>query len=55
MYTTRVVFPYRDHDDARPTVVENIDDKFITVFSGKIPTCINAAEEVLKIVNLKNK
>lgn len=54
MYTTRVVFPYRDHDDARPTIVENIDDKYITVFSGKIPTCINAAKEVSKIVNLKN-
>ena len=54
MFTTRVVYPYRDHDDARPTVVEKIDDKYITVFSGKIPTCINAAEEVLKIVKSKN-
>ncbi len=54
MYTTRVVYPYRDHDDARPTVVENIDNKYISVFSGKIPTCINAANEVLKIVKLKN-
>jgi len=53
MYTTRVVFPYRDHDDARPTVVENIDNKYITVFSGKIPTCINASDEVLNIVKDK--
>ncbi len=54
MFTSRVVFPYRDHDDARPTVVEKIDDKYITVFSGKIPTCINAAEEVLKIIEMNN-
>lgn len=53
MFTIRTVVPNREHDDARPTIVEKIDDKIISVFSGKIPTCIDAAEEVLKIVKDK--
>lgn len=48
MFTVRTVFPYREHDDARPTVVIRISDKLITVFSGKIPTCVAAANEVIK-------
>jgi len=51
MYTIRTVPPYREYDDARPTIVEQINDRIISVFSGKIPTCIDAAEEVLNIVN----
>ncbi len=50
MFTIRTVLPFRDHDDARPTTVEQINDRLITVFSGKIPTCINAANEVLHII-----
>ncbi len=50
MFTVRTVLPKREHDDARPTVVEMIDDRAIKVFSGKIPTCIDAAEEVLNIL-----
>ncbi|MFB0560358.1 MAG: FAD-dependent oxidoreductase [Candidatus Lokiarchaeia archaeon] len=48
MFTVRTVFPYHEHDDARPTVVRRISDKLITVFSGKIPTCVIAANEVIK-------
>ena len=51
MYTIRTVLPYREHDDARPTIVEQINGKIISVFSGKIPTCIDAAKEVLYIAN----
>ena len=51
MFTIRTVLPYRDHDDARPTIVENIDNKMATVFSGKISTCISSAKELLNIVN----
>lgn len=50
MFTVRTVFPYHEHDDARPTLVERIDDKLISVFSGKIPTCVTAADEVVNIV-----
>lgn len=53
MFTIRTVLPYREHDDARPTVVERINNKIITVFSGKIPTCVDAAEEILKIAKKK--
>ena len=51
MFTFRTVLPYREHDDARPTIVEQIDDKTISVFSGKIPTCIDAANQVLNLAN----
>ncbi len=50
MFTIRTVLPHRDHDDARPTIIERYNDKIITVFSGKIPTCISAAREVYRIV-----
>ena len=41
MYTTRTVLPNRDYDDARPSMVEQVDDKTIVVFSGKIGTCVD--------------
>ena len=50
MYTIRTVLPNRDKDDARPTLVEKTDDKTFTIFSGKIGTCINAAEEILEYI-----
>ena len=40
MFTIRTVLPYRDHDDSRPTIINQIDNKLITVFSGKIPTLL---------------
>lgn len=54
MYTIRTVLPYHEDDDARPTIVEQISDNLITVFSGKIPTCIDAGNQVLDIIrNIK--
>ncbi len=50
MYTFRTKPPYREHDDARPTNVERVDDKHLTIFSGKIPTCVDAAEQVVNII-----
>jgi len=47
MFTFRTVLPNRDKDDARPTMVEKINNKMFSIFSGKIGTCVNAAEEVL--------
>lgn len=46
MYTFRTVLPYKDKTDERPTLVRQISDKIITVFSGKIVTCVEAAEQV---------
>ena len=42
MYTIRTVIPNRDHDDARPTIVECLGEKSAKIFSGKIVTCITA-------------
>ena len=50
MYTFRTKPPYREHDDARPTTVDKIDGNIIVVFSGKIPTCVDAAEQVVEII-----
>tara|TARA_R110002020_G_scaffold134212_7_gene299447 strand:+ start:29264 stop:31057 length:1794 start_codon:yes stop_codon:yes gene_type:complete len=53
MFTYRVVLPNRDHDDARPTEVENINDKTSILFSGKIGTCVTAAKEL--VTSLRRK
>lgn len=53
MYTYRVVLPNRDHDDARPTEVEKINDETSVLFSGKIGTCVTAAKEL--VTSLKRK
>ena len=50
MFTFRTVLPNRDKDDARPTLVEKPMDTTFNVFSGKIGTCVNAAEEVLEYI-----
>ena len=50
MYTFRTVLPNRDKDDGRPTLVEQTDDNQFTLFSGKIGTCVTAAEEILEYV-----
>jgi len=50
MYTIRTVLPNVDHTDERPTLVSRVTDKIIDVFSGKIGNCVEAANEVLKLV-----
>ncbi|MBI2523109.1 FAD-binding oxidoreductase [Candidatus Woesearchaeota archaeon] len=55
MFTVRTVPPYREYDDARPTFVEKVSEKVVSVFSGKIGTCIDVAEQVIRIANNINK
>jgi hypothetical protein len=50
MFTIRTVLPHVDHTDARPTLVEQVDNTLITVFSGKIGNSVIAAEEVLQLI-----
>lgn len=50
MYTVRTVLPNVHDTDERPTLVKKINDKIINVFSGKIGNCVEAADEVLKIL-----
>ena len=49
-FTIKTVLPNVDSSDERPTIIEKINDKIITVFSGKIPTCIDAANQINELV-----
>lgn len=51
MYTIRTVLPNVDATDERPTLVSRVSDKIINVFSGKIGNCVQAATEVLRLIN----
>lgn len=46
MYTVRTVLPFKEKTDERPTIVKKVDNKTITVFSGKLVSCVTAASEV---------
>lgn len=50
MYTIRTVLPRVDHTDERPTLVYQVDEKFINIFSGKIGNSVQAALDTLEIV-----
>ncbi len=52
MFTFRTVLPKLEKTDARPTLVTKIDPKTVTIFSGKIGNCVEAAEEVANIVRM---
>lgn len=52
MFTFRTVLPYKEKTDERPTIVNKIDPKTVTIFSGKIGNCVEAADEVLKMVQM---
>jgi len=51
MFTVRAVPPRVENTDARPTLVNQLDEKTISIFSGKITTCVEAANKVEKIIN----
>jgi len=53
MFTTRTVLSGREHDDARPTLVQQ-DGNLIHVFSGKIATCVEAGRAVLNKLEASN-
>jgi hypothetical protein len=46
MYTIRTVLPYREFDDARPSIVQKESDSKYLLFSGKISTSIDTANEL---------
>lgn len=51
MYTIRTVLPNVDDTDTRPTIVSSIGDRVITVYSGKIGNCVQAARDVLDLIS----
>ena len=50
MFTVRTVLAHRDYDDARPTLVTKVNNKTYTIFSGKIGTCVEAANQLVEMV-----
>ena len=51
MFTIRAVPPRVENTDARPTIVKKINENTISIFSGKITTCVEAAKEVQVIID----
>lgn len=51
MYTIRTVLKGRDHDDARPTLVNHEEDNVWSLFSGKIDTCVSASMELIRMLD----
>ncbi len=51
MYTIRTVMPFLDRTDERPTLVYPVTQKLINVFSGKIGNSVQAADDVLHLIN----
>ena len=51
MYTIRTVLANRDHDDARPTLVNHEGGNVYSLFSGKIDTCVDSANELVRKLN----
>ena len=49
MFTYRAVPPRVEETDARPTIVKEINNKIVTLFSGKIATCVESAKKIEKI------
>jgi len=51
MFTIRAVPPRAEDTDERPTLVTKIDEKIISIFSGKITTCVEAANQAKNIID----
>ena len=54
MYTIRTVLKNRDHDDARPTLVNHEGGNVYSLFSGKIDTCVDSANELIRMLSGKD-
>jgi len=50
MYTIRAVLPDCDDTDERPTMVESVGKHIITIFSGKIGNCVEAAKATVALI-----
>ena len=49
-FCIKAVLPYEDTTDTRPTLVSKVNNKTFTLFSGKIPTCVEAANNVINLI-----
>lgn len=53
MFTIRTVLPKVDHTDERPTMVTALDERIITIYSGKVGNSVQAARKVLDLISAK--
>ena len=51
MFTVRAVLADKDDTDERPTLVHQLDDNVIRIFSGKLGTAASSAQEVTDILD----
>jgi FAD dependent oxidoreductase len=49
--TTRIVLPQQEIDDARPTLLMNNGNNIYSIFSGKLTTCVDAANQITDLVS----
>jgi hypothetical protein len=49
--TTRVVLPHTEQSDARPTLLYKHTPRTMSIFSGKLTTCVESAKRVLETIN----
>ena len=54
MFTIRTVPARREYDDARPTSLRKVGKKQLAIYSGKIPTCVDVADKVLRVMSGEN-
>ena len=49
-FCIKTVLPYEEKTDTRPTLVNVVNNRTFTVFSGKVPTCVEAANNVISLI-----
>lgn len=50
MFVHRAVLPNREHDDARPSYITKHSDKYYSIFSGKLGTAVDIANELNEMI-----
>lgn len=53
MYTIRTVLPKVDATDERPTIIESLDHRVFTIYSGKVGNSVQAARDVAALITAK--
>jgi hypothetical protein len=51
MFTVRAVLADQEATDARPTLVERLNDKVVRIFSGKLGTAVDAAHQAVALIS----
>ena len=51
IYVTRIVLPKRDHDDARPSEIIRHDNRFWSIFAGKVSTALPISELIARKIS----